>query len=137
MQIEQSITDRKGKMQYIGKLDRRKLGKYQDKIITEEVVLTEERIKHIKEHHPGDYETIIKHIKEIIRKPKEILDDLKNKDTIFFIGKVEKNHLNVVVKLNTTNSDKNPKNSVMTAWIIREKNLIKLREKHCVIYKEV
>ena len=43
-------------MQYIGKLDKEKLGKYKDKIITGEIILTEERIKHIKEHHPGDYE---------------------------------------------------------------------------------
>lgn len=39
-------------MQYIGKLDKRKIGEYKGKIITEDVILTEERIKHIKERHP-------------------------------------------------------------------------------------
>ena len=39
-------------MQYIGKLNKEKLGEYKNKIITDEVVLTEERIKHIKERHP-------------------------------------------------------------------------------------
>lgn len=39
-------------MQYIGKLDKNKIGEYSKKIITDEVVLTEERIKHIKERHP-------------------------------------------------------------------------------------
>ena len=39
-------------MQYIGKLDKEKLGHYKEKLITDESVLTEERIKHIKERHP-------------------------------------------------------------------------------------
>ena len=39
-------------VQYIGKLNREKLGEYKNKITTDEVVLTEERIKHIKERHP-------------------------------------------------------------------------------------
>lgn len=39
-------------MQYIGKINKEKLGEYKNKIITDEVVLTEERIKHIKERHP-------------------------------------------------------------------------------------
>lgn len=39
-------------MQYIGNLDKEKLGKYKDKIITDRVILTGERIKHIKERHP-------------------------------------------------------------------------------------
>lgn len=39
-------------VQYIGKLDKEKLGEYKNKITTDEVVLTEERIKHIKERHP-------------------------------------------------------------------------------------
>lgn len=37
---------------YIGKIDIKKLGKYREKVITEEVILTEERIRHIKERHP-------------------------------------------------------------------------------------
>lgn len=39
-------------LQYIGKLDVNKLGEYKDKIIITDVVLTEERIRHIRERHP-------------------------------------------------------------------------------------
>ena len=39
-------------MQYIGKLDKEKLGEYANKITTEDVIITAERIKHIKERHP-------------------------------------------------------------------------------------
>ena len=39
-------------MQYIGRLNREQLGKYKHVLKTDEVIITEERIKHIKEHHP-------------------------------------------------------------------------------------
>ena len=62
--------------------------------------------------------------------------DAKNKDTLFFIDKLEKNNLNVIVKLNTTNNEEHPQNSIMTAWIIRDRNLKKLEEKNKTIYKK-
>ena len=49
-----------------GKLDINKLGKYKNNTITNDVIITEERIKHIKEHHPGDYENYSRYIQEII-----------------------------------------------------------------------
>jgi len=39
-------------VQFIGKLDKNKIGKYCQKIITDEVILTDDRIKHIKVRHP-------------------------------------------------------------------------------------
>ena len=39
-------------MYYIGKLDKTKIVYYANKIITEDVILTDERIKHIKQRHP-------------------------------------------------------------------------------------
>lgn len=122
-------------IQYIGKIDKSKIGIYSQKIVTEDVVLTAERKLHIYEKHHDDYETIIKNINRVILHPKEVLEDLKNKDTIFLIGKLEKNNLNVIVKLNTTNNKDHPQNSVMTAWIIRNSNLKKLRERNKIIYK--
>lgn len=122
-------------MHYIGKIDINKLGKYKDKIITDDVILTEERKLHIYEDHNKDYEIIINNIDRVVLNPKEILEDRKNKDTLFFIDKLNQNSLNVIVRLNTTNNKKHPQNSVMTAWIIRDSNLKKLRQKNVTIYK--
>lgn len=122
-------------MQYIGKLNREKLGEYKNKIVTEDVILTDERIQHIYERHKNDYYKIMKRISTTVLNPSEILKSIQNKDTIFFIDRLEENNLNVVVKLNTTNSNKHPQNSVMTAWIIRDKNLSKLRKKNKILYK--
>ena len=106
-------------MQYIGKLDTKKLGKYRDKVITQEVVLTNERNTHIYENHTNDYEIIINNIKRTVLNPDEIIEDLKNNDTLFFISYLDKNNLNVIIKLNTVNNKVHPQNSIMTAWIIR------------------
>lgn len=122
-------------MEYIGKLDKEKLGEYKEKITTVNVVLRNERRIHIKENHFKDYEKILKKIKTVILNPNLILEDSKNIDTLFFIGKLDENNLNVIIKLNTTNNEKHPENSIMTAWIIRNSNLRKLHKKNKIIYK--
>ena len=123
-------------MQHIGKLNRNIIGKYKEKVTTYDVVLTVERKMHIFKKHKNDYEIIINNINGTVLNPQEVLEDSKNENTLFFISKLERNNLNVVVKLNTTNNKKHPQNSVMTAWIIRNNNLRKLREKNKIIYKK-
>lgn len=122
-------------MQYIGKLNKATLGIYAKKILTDDVVLTNERKLHILENHKNDYIEIIEHISSVVLNPCEVLEDFKNEDTLFLIGNLEKNYLNVVIKLNTTNNRKHPMNSIMTAWIVRDRNLRKLRQKNKIIYK--
>jgi hypothetical protein len=122
-------------LHYIGKLNKNRIGKYANKIVTFDVVLTEERRLHIYENHTKDYEQIIENIDRVVLNPNEVLEDLKHKDTILLIDKLEKDNLNVVIKLNIVDNESHPKNSVMTAWIIREKNLQKLRKNTQIIYK--
>ena len=122
-------------MQYIGKLDKLKLGYYADKITTDNVVLTNERKYHILENHENDYKLIINNLERVILNPNKVIEDLKNKDTIFLISKLGKNNLNVIVKLNTTNNKKHPQNSIMTAWIIRNRNVKKIIQKNKILYK--
>ena len=123
-------------MQYIGKIDRSKIGDYGERIVTEDVVLTEERKTHIFRDHGNDFKLIMENIDRVVLNPSEVIDDLKNIDTVYFIDKLEKNNLNVVMKLNTTNSKEHPQNSIMTAWIIRNRNLKKLRERNKTLYKK-
>ncbi len=39
-------------MHYIGKIDRNKIGEYGKKITSDDVIITDERIEHIKKRHP-------------------------------------------------------------------------------------
>lgn len=123
-------------MKIIGKININKIKKYKNVIITKEVILTKEREIHIYNNHQRDYKEIMKHMKKAITRPNEIIEDLKNEDTLLFIKKLNKNNLNVIIKLNTTNNKKCKKNSVMTAWIIRDKNLLKIEKKNKIIYKK-
>ena len=83
-----------------------------------------------------DFDIIITNIDKVVLNPSEVLKDLKNKDTILMIDKLDESNLNVVVKLNTVDNKEHPKNSVMTAWLIRDKNLRKLRLKAETLYKK-
>ena len=60
----------------------------------------------------------MKNLKRVVLNPREVLEDIKNEDTIFLIDKLGYTNLNVVIKLNTNNDQIHPQNSIMTAWII-------------------
>ena len=95
-------------MKYIGKLDKNKLGYYKNKIISEEVILTEERIKHIDNKHPGAYNKYIDLIPEILNNPDYILKDKDKIDTILILKTIkhELNNIQIVVKLQTDKKEK-------------------------------
>lgn len=103
----------------IGKFD---INKYTKtiKTTTKDVVLFEERIKHIKERHP-EVEKYIKDIPKIIKNPDMILQEAKRKDTIWIIKKFDKN-VKITMKLNITN-DKNIKNSVIQMQFMRDSEI--------------
>lgn len=126
-------------MQYIGKIDRNKLGKYRDNVITDDVVLTNERIKHIQEHHPGDYEKYGIYIPKIIDNPDYIIDDKKNLDTVLYIKTIKENDKNIqiVVRLNTNEKDKDKKNSILTLWKIKDKTYRQLIRNKEILWKKL
>ena len=77
-------------MQYIGKLNRKILGIYADKLITEEVVLTDERLfEHILLYHEEEYKQLRPYLKNIIEKPDYIIEDNKHSNTLIFLKEIE------------------------------------------------
>jgi len=126
-------------LQYIGKIDKEKLGKLKEKIISEDVILTDERIIHIKEHHPGDFENYSIYINEIITSPDYIINDNRNIDTILYIKKIKSNNKNIqiIVKLNTNLKEKNKQNSILTIWKIKDKNYNKLIKNKEILWRNL
>ena len=98
-------------------------------------VVTDERIDHIQTHHPQDYELFREHGQHTIEAPDIVLLDEKNDRTVFMIAKLTDTNLNTIVRLSVAGTDNAKlKNSVMTFYRLRDKNLKKLIKKHKVLY---
>ena len=60
----------------IGKIDIEKINKYKEKVVTNEVILTHERLNnHILRYHEKEYEQIGKFVTNIIEEPDYIIED--------------------------------------------------------------
>ena len=123
-------------IRYLGEIDTSILEKEFGRIQTNEIVVTDERIAHIKERHLMDYELFEKYGSECIRDPDYVIKDNKNEATVFMVKKLPDTNLNIVSKLALDTDEKKLKNSVMTFYRIRERNLRKLIEKNTLLYKK-
>lgn len=120
----------------IGKIDKKLFKKINKNIITDEVVLTRERYKHIIERHKEDFELYGNMLLEIIQEPDYILKDSKNINTAMIIKHIEETNINVILRLAVMNDEIHAKNSIMTFYRVRDKNVKKLQEKNKTIYKK-
>lgn len=104
-------------MQYITKLDRKKLGEYENKLITEDVILTDERLyEHILLFHEDEYKQLKPYIKKIIDNPDYIIQDNRHEDTMIYLKKIDEIEKNgrVVIKLALGQDKEHNKNSIIT-----------------------
>lgn len=104
-------------MQYITNLDKKKLGLYGKMLVTEEVILTAERLyEHILLYHEKEYKELRPYIKSIIKDPDYIIEDNRHEDTMIYlkeIANIEKNG-RVVIKLALGKDKEHSKNSIIT-----------------------
>lgn len=121
---------------FIGRLNRDIFKVVTEDIQTDEVIITEERITHIKKNHPGDYEKYFQFAREIIENPDFILEANKP-----YTGLVLKNfsdnntQFKTVLRIKTSHDEPEYKNSVITFMKIDEKEWDRLLKKKKVLYK--
>lgn len=120
----------------LGKVNKALLEKEFGEIQTDEIIITNERMDHIKQRHPEDYEFFEKFGIQSVTDPDLIIKDSKNEGTVFMIKKLLDTNLNVVARLALENDKPGFKNSVMTFYRIRERNLKKMIEKNTLLYKK-
>ena len=104
-------------MQYITNLDRKKLGVYESKLITEEVILTDERLyEHILLFQEEEYKQLKTYIKSIIEEPDYIVEDNRHEDTMIYLKEIDDIGKNgrVVIKLALGKDKEHSKNSIIT-----------------------
>lgn len=120
----------------LGKIELTPLEKEFGKIMTDEIIVTDERLAHIRERHPEDYDLFKEYGVDCVCHPDIIIKDKKNTGTVFMVKKLSGTNLNVVVRVVLETDNKDLKNSVMTFYRIREKNLKKLIDKNALLYKK-
>lgn len=125
-------------MRYVGKIDRELFRCIAEDISTDEVVITQERIEHITEHHPGQLQRISPYLHLAVAEPDYILED-RSPNTALILKEVAADGLRmqIVLRLHTAGDAPGFKNSVISAWEIsgtrwmsylRNKKVLYIRE---------
>lgn len=123
-------------MQYIGKINRELFVKISNNIITDDVVLTDRQLEHIKERHPNDFEQYFKHIKDIVEKPDYIIRDAKP-NTGFLLKEFlkEDKRFQLILRLHTSEDDRSYKNSIITFLKVGKKKYNQYLRNKEIIWK--
>lgn len=123
-------------MQIIGKLDIERYRVLSPQIRTDEVVITDERIAHIKERHPNDFEQYAQYMQQIIRSPDYILE--ANKPNTAFLLKEftkEDEKFQLILRLAVEGDIPGYKNSVITFLKVEEKRYRRYLRTKKILYK--
>ena len=121
---------------FIGRLNREIFKAVTEDIATDEVIITEVQIEHIKERHPGDYEKYFQYIQAIIEEPDYILEANKP-DSAVLLKNIMANGKNykLILRFKTSRDSKEYKNSVITFLSIDEKDWKRLLKNKKILYK--
>lgn len=127
-------------MQYITNLDKKKLGIYEKQIITEEVILTDERLyEHILLFHEEEYKQLRRYINSIIEDPDYIVEDNRHEDTMIYLKQIEEISKNgrVVIKLALGKDEEHSKNSIITLMKLNKRTWNQtIRNRGKIIWKK-
>ena len=134
------IAEDKGNIEVhsIGKIDREIYKCITEDIRTDEVIITDNQIQHIKDRHPEAYDKVLNNIQEAIRVPDYIIRD-KHEYTGLVIKRIETESgiLQVVLRLCTSEDEQGYKNSIISCWELSEKRLKNyLRNKEILYSRE-
>lgn len=106
-------------------------------ICTDEVIITDERIEHINERHPGNYDEIKPYINAALSAPDYILEDEARGNTGLILKKVCEGNVKfqLILRLHTSSDNVGYKNSVISAWKISEKRWENYIKNKKILYK--
>lgn len=121
---------------YIGKLNKEIYRCVTEDIITDDVVITEKQIEHIKLRHPNDYERFSRYFEEIVYKPDYIVEANKpNSALVLKEIQTDKEKFKTVVRIATSEDNPEYKNSIITFMKIDDKEWKRLINNKKILYK--
>ena len=123
-------------MKVICRLDKAIYSCVADDIVSDVVVLREERITHIQSHHPDDFEKYGCYIQRMIEYPDYIIDSDKPK-TAFVLKEFEKDgvHFRLILRLHTSSDDPMYENSIITFQRVRQREYLRIVRNKKILYK--
>lgn len=124
-------------MHIIGKINKNIYKCVTEDITTEEVIITDNQINHIKNRHPNDYENFSSYFSDILSDPDFILEANKP-NTAFILKQITKNDLTVqlILHLQTSQDPKGYKNSIITFLKIDIKTWNKYLRNKKILYRK-
>lgn len=134
--IESSTGKGGSDVHYVTRLDVEKYRCVTEQITTDEVIITGERIQHIKERHPRDFERYEGYLAKIIEAPDFILEsDMPH--TAFLLKEIqeEAEHFQLILRLKVVGDPEDYKNSIITFLKVSEKKWNKYLRNKKILYK--
>ena len=124
-------------MHIIGKINKNIYKCVTEDITTEEVIITDNQINHIKNRHPNDYENFSSYFSDILSDPDFILESNKP-NTAFILKQITENDLTVqlILRLQTSQDHKGYKNSIITFLKIDIKTWNKYLRNKKILYRK-
>lgn len=124
-------------MHIIGKINKNIYKCVTEDITTEEVIITDNQINHIKNRHPNDYENFSSYFSDILSDPDFILETNKP-NTAFILKQITENDLTVqlILRLQTSQDPKGYKNSIITFLKIDIKTWNKYLRNKKILYRK-
>ncbi len=124
-------------MKEVGRINIEKYKCVTADISTDEVIITEERIAHIKERHPNDYERFFAFFPEIIADPDYIIASEKpNTAVILKEVVISGEKFKLILRLKVEHDPASYKNSVISFWHIGETTWRKTIKNKNILYKK-
>ncbi len=123
-------------MHKVGKIDIEIYKCVAEDIVTNEVIITDEQIRHIKERHPNDYEKFFTYFKEIVEEPDYIVETARpNTALILKEVTIGNEKTKTILRLITSTDDPKYKNSIITFMRINDKEWKRLLSNKKILYK--
>ncbi len=124
-------------MYIVGKLDKKIYKCITDDIVTDEVIITDERIRHIQERHPNDYERYYRYMKDIVEHPQYIVETNKPYTALILKEFIEeREQFKTVMRLKTSHDNPDFKNSIITFMRINGREWERMLKNKKIIYRE-
>ncbi|MDD6798744.1 MAG: PBECR2 nuclease fold domain-containing protein [Clostridia bacterium] len=124
-------------MHSIGKINKEIYRCITEDIATDEVIITDNQIRHIMDRHPNDYERFSSYFEEIVKNPDYIIEANKPNTALLLKEIIENGEVfKTVLRLTTSKDDSSYKNSIITFMKIDEKEWNRLLRNKTILYKK-